>query len=343
MARLSRRNRLLVLVAAVLLLSGLATAATLHAAGRAAEKDRAQAGGPPVRSGTVTLDAPGRSVFRNMAWGPHRDEITSVSTADLGGPRTASGIRCLRFHTAAGTGICLQAVHGRLRDTYRAAVLDSHLRELRHYDLAGVPTRARVSPDGRSVAWTVFVSGDSYAGTAFSTRTSVLDTRTWTLDRDLEAYRFFLDDRLHRASDLNVWGVTFADANRFYATVATGGKTYLVGGDREARTLHALHTNVECPSLSPDGTRIAYKKRVQGASSDAPWRLYVLDLRTLRESATAERRNVDDQAVWRDGHTLVYSLPGDYGSDLWTVPADGSGKPALALKAALAPAFTGRS
>ncbi|WP_374231073.1 TolB family protein, partial [Streptomyces sp. UNOC14_S4] len=336
-----RMPRLLALLAAVLVLGGVAVGATLHAADRAAEKDHARPGDPRVRPGSVVLGAPGRSVFRNMAWGPHRDEISAVPADDPAGPRTSSGVRCLRFHAASGTGICLQAVHGRLRDSYRAVVLDAHLRELRHYDLAGVPTRARVSPSGRSVAWTVFVSGDSYAGTAFSTRTSVLDTRTWSLDRDLEDYRLLLDDRPHRTADLNVWGVTFADDTHFYATAATGGRTYLVRGDRTDRTLRTLHTNVECPSLSPDGTHIAYKKRVEGASSDAPWRLYVLDLRTLRESATAERRNVDDQAVWRDGHTLVYSLPGDYGSDLWTVPADGSGAPSLLMTAALAPAFTG--
>ncbi|MGW1074169.1 TolB family protein [Streptomyces sp. NPDC002537] len=337
---MNRKSRILALLAAVLILGGVAVGATLHAAGRAAEKDRVRPGDPRVRPGRVVLNAPGQSVFRNMAWGPHRDEISTTPAGDPTGPRTSSGVRCLRFHTAAGTGICLQAVHGKLRDSYRAVVLDSHLRELRHYDLAGVPTRARVSPSGRSVAWTVFVSGDSYAGTSFSTRTSVLDTRTGSLDRNLEEYRLFLDGHPHRAADLNVWGVTFADDTHFYATVATGGRTHLVRGDRTDRTLRALHTNVECPSLSPDGTRIAYKKRVDGVSSDAPWRLYVLDLRTLRESATAEQRNVDDQAVWRDGHTLVYSLPGDYGSDLWAVPADGSGTPTRLMTAALAPAFT---
>ncbi|MFF4734361.1 TolB-like translocation protein [Streptomyces sp. NPDC001262] len=340
---MNRTKRLVILFAAVLLLGGVAIGATLHAAGRAAEKDRTQAGGPPVHTGQVGLDTPGREVFRNMAWGPHRDEIVSVPADRPDGPRTASGVKCLRFHTASGTGICLQAVHGKLRDAYRAVVLDARLHELHHYDLAGIPTRARVAPDGRAVAWTVFVSGDSYAGTAFSTRTSVLDLRTGTLDRNLEDYRILVDDRPHKAPDLNVWGVTFADDDRFYATVATGGRTYLVSGDRRTRTLRTLHTNVECPSLSPDGTRVAYKKRVQGASSDAPWRLYVLDLRTMHETATAEQRNVDDQAVWQDDHTLLYSLPGNYGSDLWTVPADGSGRSRRALPAALAPAFTGRA
>ncbi|WP_329181158.1 TolB-like translocation protein [Streptomyces decoyicus] len=336
---MSRTARLLVLLATVLVLGGVAVGATLHAAGRAAQKDRAQAGGPDVAPGTVRLDDPRHTLFRNMAWGPHRDEITAVPAGRLSGPRTASGVRCLRFHEDAGTGICLRAVHGKLRDTYRAVVLDKRLHELRRYDVAGTPTRARVSPGGHTVAWTVFVSGDSYAGTAFSTRTSLVDTRTWRLDANLETYALTVDGHPVHAVDINIWGVTFADDNRFYATAATGGKTYLVRGDRTARTLTALHTNVECPSLSPDGTRIAYKKRVNGADPDAPWRLYVLDLRTLHETATGEHRNVDDQAVWRDDRTLVYSLPGDFGSDLWTVPADGTGRPQRLVTAALAPAF----
>ncbi|WP_329399914.1 TolB-like translocation protein [Streptomyces lydicus] len=336
---MNRTSRLVVLLVTVVVLGAVAVGATLHAAGRAARKDRAQAGGPAVTPGAVRLDDPHHAFFRNMAWGPHRDEITAVPAGRLSGPRTASGVRCLRFHAAAGTGICLEAVHGELRDSYRAVVLDRRLHALRRYDLAGTPTRARVSPSGRTVAWTVFVSGDSYAGTAFSTRTSVLDTRSWHLDANLETYALTVDGHRVHTADINVWGVTFADDTHFYATAATGGTTYLVRGDRTARTLRALHSNVECPSLSPDGTRIAYKKRVRGADPDAPWRLYVLDLRSLRETATGEHRNIDDQAVWRDGHTLVYSLPGDFGSDLWTVPADGTGAPHLLVSAALAPAF----
>ncbi len=107
------------------------------------------------------------------------------------------------------------------------------------------------------------------------------------------------------------------------------------------RTATTLTANVECPSLSPDGTRIAFKKRVPGRSADAPWQLYVLDLATLREHPVAETRNVDDQVVWSDDDTLVYSLPGDYGSDLYTVPADGTGTPRLLTASALAPAWLG--
>ncbi len=343
---MSARTRLVILLATVAVLAAVAVGSVLHAADRAARRDRPQAGGPRVTSGQVALTAAGsarqpRLVFRNMAWGPHRDELASVPSADPSGPRTASTVHCLRFYSAAGTGICLQAVHGAVSDTYQAVVLDSSLREQRRYPLDGIPTRARVSPSGHLVAWTVFVSGDSYGVGQFSTHTSILDTRTGTLQSTLEDYQVVKDGHAYRNADVNFWGVTFADDSRFYATLATGGKTYLVQGDVTAHTLTTLRENVECPSLSPDGTRLAFKKRVPGLSVDAPWRLYVIDLRTMGEMPLAENRSVDDQAVWLDDRTLAYALPGDFGTDMWTVPADGTGSPRQLIEAAMAPVVVG--
>ncbi|MFF4013839.1 TolB family protein [Streptomyces sp. NPDC001843] len=336
------RNRILVLLAALLALAGVATASVLHASARADRRDRTQAGGPKVTSGAVTLTRPGRMVFRNMAWGPHRDELSTVPASDPSGPRTASGVKCLRFYAASGTGVCLQAVHGAVSDTYRAVILDARLKVTAHYDVPGIPSRARVSPTGHFAAWTAFVGGDSYAGTNFSTRAAIVDTRTGKLIPTLESFRILKDGHAYRAADVNFWGVTFASDDRtFYATLATKGKTYLVRGDLKARTVTTLHTNVECPSLSPDGTRIAYKKRVPGLSKDAPWRLYVLNLRTMRETPLAETRSVDDQAVWKDTHTVVYALPGDYGADLYEMPADGTGEPRRISTSAVSPAYVG--
>ncbi|WP_329140689.1 TolB-like translocation protein [Streptomyces sp. NBC_01476] len=339
---MSIRGKLLVLLACVLVLSCVAGAAVWRAADRADRRNQVQAGGPAVHAGAVSLaaGAPREIVFRSMAWGPHRDELTSVPAADPNGPRTASGVKCLRFFAAGGTGICLQAERGPVTDTYRALVLDSRLRVTRRVDLAGIPTRARVSPSGRMVAWTVFVGGDSYAGTDFSTRASILDTTTGALQPTLEDYTVTRGGKVIRAADFNFWGVTFADDDHFYATLGTAGHTYLVRGTVSTRSAVTLRTNVECPSLSPDGTRIAFKKRVPGLPAEAPWRLYVLDLATLRDHPTAETRNVDDQAVWSDDHTLVYSLPGDYGSDLYEVSATGSAAPpTLLTPSALSPAY----
>lgn len=334
------RTRILILLSAVVALAAVGVASVLHASARADRRDQTQAGGPKVTPGTVSLTGHGRMVFRNMAWGPHRDELTTVPASDPSGPRTASGVKCLRFYAASGTGVCLQAVHGPVSDTYRALILDDRLRTRDHYDVPGIPSRARVSPTGHFAAWTAFVGGDSYAGTNFSTRTAIVDTRTGELIPSLEAFRIVKDGHSYRAADTNFWGVTFAaDDRTFYATLATRGSTHLVRGDLRTRTVTTLHANVECPSLSPDGTRVAYKKRVKGLSKDAPWRLYVLDLHTMRETPLAEPRSVDDQAVWKDTRTIVYALPGDYGADLYQVPADGSGQPRRISEAAVSPAY----
>ena len=91
-----------------------------------------------------------------------------------------------------------------------------------------------------------------------------------------------------------------------------------------------IHENVECPSLSPDGTRIGFKKLV---GSPALWRFHVLDLRTGRETALAEVHPVDDQLEWLDNKTLLYGS----NEGVWAVPADGSGAPRQYLAEADSP------
>ncbi|CAL9659407.1 hypothetical protein SUDANB145_06917 [Streptomyces sp. enrichment culture] len=336
----SMRRRLSVLVAAVLVLAGTATGMVLRAADRADRADQPRSGDPAVRAGTVALGQKDRLVFVNQTAGPHRAAVASVPSAAPGGERTASDLECVRFYAAAGTGVCLQSDPGVLKQSNRALLLDSRLRTRRTFALAGTPSRARVSPSGRFAAWTVFVSGESYASTFFSTRTSILDTRTGRLIPSLETFAITLDGKAYRAADVNFWGVTFAaDDDTFYATLNTAGKTYLVRGSVSGQSVTTLTENVECPSLSPDGTRVAFKKRV--LSRTDLWREYVLDLRTLHETPLAERHSVDDQATWLDDETLAYALPADGevgGSDLWSVPADGTGSPRRLITGASSPA-----
>ncbi|MFJ3905526.1 TolB family protein [Streptomyces sp. NPDC090025] len=333
-------RRLLILAVGVLLLGGVGAWSVLSAADRADEENRPRPGGPAFAAGAVDLDRPGRLVFRNTAAGPQRDRLVSVpAKGATGAVRTASDVSCVRFHAAAGTGVCLQETKVLGRPAYRAQILDAELRTLKSYPLAGIPSRARVSPSGRLAAWTVFVKGESYGSAFFSTRTAILDTRDWKLAANLEEFAITLDGRSYRNQDVNFWGVTFApDDDTFYATLATGEQTYLVRGSVRARSVTTLARNVECPSLSPDGTRVAYKKRVLGRT--ALWREHVMDLRTLKSTPLTERRSVDDQAVWLDDRTLAYALPADtrpHSEDVWTVPADGTGAPALLLQDAQAP------
>jgi WD40-like Beta Propeller Repeat len=240
-------------------------------------------------------------------------------------------LTCQRVYYAGGRGICMGVAPSGVE--YTAAIFDSQLQVLQTIPLTGLPSRARVSADGKLGAMTLFVGGDSYveSATAFSTRTSIIEMATGKTVASLEQFDVTKGGKPFDAVDFNFWGVTFAaDPNRFYATLATGKHHYLVEGDLAARSLRVLRDGVECPSLSPDGKQIAFKSRVGKGDN---WRLHVLDLATLADHSTAETRSVDDQAEWLDDGTLVYSD----GENVYTVPADGSGEEQLLVPDAASP------
>lgn len=246
-------------------------------------------------------------------------------------------LRCERVHFAKGSGICLTAERGVIT-TFSAQTFGSDFRVRQTLPLRGVPSRTRVSPDGRRGAITVFVSGDSYNATSFSTRTTLLDTATGHAIADLEEFTVTRTGTRFRAIDFNFWGVTFAqDGNRFFATLRSGGTNYLIEGDVDARTARVLREGVECPSLSPDNTRIVFKKRI----SPSMWRLHVLDVATLIDTPLAETRSVDDQAEWLDDEWIAYILPnsavGIGSSDVWTLSVKTQEPPRILVRRAYSP------
>jgi hypothetical protein len=241
-----------------------------------------------------------------------------------------SDLACERVYFTAGRGLCLAVAPSGVE--YEATIFDSSLRPVKRLGLTGLPSRARVSPDGRYGAMTVFVAGHAYlSGGGFSTTTTLVDMRSGKELGQLEQFQVTKDGQPIDALDFNFWGVTFAaDPNRFYATLHTGDHYYLLEGDVRERTMRVLRDGVECPSLSPDGTRIAFKSRIGDGNR---WRLEVLDLATLSAHRLAEQRSIDDQAEWLDDDTLAYS----YGYDTYTVPADGGGSPRLLVRDASSP------
>ena len=91
---------------------------------------------------------------------------------------------------------------------------------------------------------------------------------------------------------------------------APAGRPTWSGATSATRTLTAVTENAECPSLSPDGTRVAFKVDARPGrraalgtrrcSTSPPGKRTVLDRRT---------RSVDDQVEWLDDDTLLYGLP----------------------------------
>ena len=279
-------------------------------------------------------------VFRSTALGNDYGRVAVVPLAAPAGPRAFTPAACERVYATAEDAICLSAERG-IVTRYRAQLLAADWSPARDLPLTGLPSRARLSRDGSLAATTTFVFGDSYANPGqFSTRTVVTRTDGEVVG-DIEKFALTVEGRTVKAADKNLWGVTFADDDRFYATAASGGKTWLVEGSLSRRTVKALRRDVECPSLSPDRTRVAFKKH--GDLPPGRWRLAVHDLRTGVETVSSEQRSVDDQVEWLDDSTLIYGLPrtdtnGAATSDVWRVPADGSGPPRVLVPDAWSPA-----
>jgi hypothetical protein len=276
-------------------------------------------------------------VFRSTALGASYGHIAIVPLARPDAAPVLTDLSCDRVYATGSGGVCLVADRG-VTTTYRTLLLDASLATVATLPVPGLPSRARSSPDGHWVVTTTFVSGHSYTDTTFSTATIVYDTTTRRSIGNLESFAFVRDGRAYRSVDINVWGVTFAaDQRHFYATVKTRGMTHLAAGDLAERRIELLNIRAECPSLSPDGTRIAYKL----ATGPITWRLHVLDLRTRADVAVAETRSVDDQVEWLDGGHVSYGLPrpGSAQTDVWSVPADGSGTPTRLIADAWSPAI----
>lgn len=302
---------------------------------------RSGAGGPVVADQAAAALVPPVGptlLFTNLTAGSNqRNRAALVPLESPEGPRGMTRLACQRIHFAAGRGLCLGEGGGTaaLDDVIatHAYVFGADFQIRHDVPIGGFPSRVRVSPDGRYAATTVFVTGHSYADAGFSTESTLIDLESGAKLGNLEQFAVLRDGKRFRAVDFNYWGVTFApEGDRFYATLATGARTYLVEGSVSGRQLRTLRENVECPSLSPDGHRLAFKKRVGGWPGPV-WRFHVLDLATMTETPLAELRSIDDQIEWLDNRQVLYGEA----STVWVAAADGTGQPRKFLSQASSP------
>ena len=280
-------------------------------------------------------------------YSPTGDQYRRVAVAalDAADRQLLTPLQCQRLYARADGGLCLGNNYvGGVTSSYNAYTFDRTFQPRFTFQQAGIPSRVRLSPSGQFGSMTLFIAGHSYADGAFSTATTLVDTRSGETLANLEQYTVVQDDRQLSAPDFNFWGVTFAsDDKRFYATLGSGGKTYLVQGDLAARRLTVLREGVECPSLSPDGTRLAFKQLVGGGPART-WRPAILDLSTLQDTPLpGETHNIDDQIEWVDNNHVLYALPDEgppatIATNVWLAAVDGSEAPKMFLKFASSPA-----
>lgn len=332
---------------ALIVICVLAVGGAVAYVGYARSSAQAQVSLAQVVSRSTDLDtmlAQDHVVFRSTALDETYGRLSVVTLADPAGPRAPLASICERVYATASAGVCLTADRG-IVTNYGVTMLDARLAPVGSSDLAGPPSRVRMSADGSMVATTVFVSGHSYSAPSFSTQTVIRHAGADVIGT-LEDFATTVDGRQLTEVDRNYWGVTFVDDDTFYATAAssTAGKTWLVRGSVSGRSMTSIRSDAECPSISPDHTRIAYKTR-QGNPAPGQWHLAVLDLSTGAQTMLAESRSVDDQVEWLDERTLLYALPGadsEASSDLWRVPADGGGEPSVFIPLAMSPAVVRR-
>lgn len=290
-----------------------------------------------------TIEKRPHIVFRNTETGSKYGLVSMVGLDDPAGPRAFTTVVCDRVYATADDASCLRTRRG-IATTFQAQLLDRKWRASSTWALPGIPSRTRLSADGSLVATTTFVSGHSYMQTGFSTSTEIKKVGGSSYG-NLESFALLIDGHKVKASDRNIWGVTFGvDNDTFYATAESGGTTYLVKGDLAGRTLTSIRTTAECPSLSPDGSRIAYKKAVGG--SPQHWSIAVLDMSTGVETILrGESRSVDDQVEWLDDDSLLYGLPrsGEAGvSDVWNIRISPTAKPVRFIADAWSPSVVRR-
>lgn len=308
-------------------------------ASRNHQKDVASHASPVAQMSLAAVQSQPRIVFINEALGSYYGMVAMAPLSTPDGPRAMTSTSCDRVYATPANVLCLSSHRG-LATTYAAHVLDNSFQATQQLPLTGIPSRARLSRDGKFAATTSFTNGDSYAGTSFSTRTVITPVGGTTLG-SLENFTLIHNGESIKPVDRNYWGVTFAaDDDTFYATVEWSKHTWLVRGSISQQRVVTLHEDAECPSLSPDGKHIVYKQR--GNLPPGKWRLVSYDVASGRVTPLAETRSVDDQVEWLDNNTVIYGLSrtGSQAaiSDVWAVPADGSGTPKLLIPQAWSPA-----
>lgn len=231
--------------------------------------------------------------------------------------RAETPLKCMRIHSASsGELACMtQIVPQGLPNAGKLSppmvyIYSADLRILYAHPATGnTPSRVQMSADGSMVGFTSFTSGTSYAdgaGVNFMTSTRVGPADKPDQTSNLKDWRLLQDGKVLRSPNVQYWGVSFLpqNSNFFYVTVYINDARHIARGDVRQRELVIIFTGAECPSVSPDGTRIAVKRQISRTS----WRPAVITLDTLAVTEFDVKDFVDDQIVWFNNGVLMFQV-----------------------------------
>jgi hypothetical protein len=317
---------------------GIATTSLVIAVGGAfvmvsrAETD----GGQSYRIATALKPLPTPFImFRTLA--PPRAHgriaMAALASSDV---RHLTSLRCARVAYAGGRGLCLvEEAEGMVVD-HVAEIFDRSFRRVGRLALAGVPTRVRVSPDGRIGAITTYAEEESPAGERLAIESVLIDLNASQVLADLRDFRLDVSDAQTVVGPLDFASVSFdRDPDRFFATLSTPTERWVIVGSLRERRLRLLKADFATEALSPDGNRLVVKQRVGDRGF---WQLGVLDLSTLiAHTVNQNGRSVDDQVEWLDNDHLVYHDANDQGTGVWVAATDGLSEPHLLIPDAFSP------
>src|SRR5687767_8044582 len=104
----------------------------------------------------------------------HGDQVKLKGLDPLSPQRLPTPLTCERLYYAAGNGICLMNVSAGLEHQVSVILFGSDFKPRHQFTTEGILSRARVSPDGKYAAFTVFIGSHSYADSDLSTATFLL-------------------------------------------------------------------------------------------------------------------------------------------------------------------------
>lgn len=278
---------------------------------------------------TAAVPAPPFVMFRTLAPARAHGRL-AMTTGISAGLRAMVPLECLRVAFAGGRGLCMHDEASATSVVRAVTIFDSRFVRHQRLALAGIPIRARVSPDGRLGAITTYGEEESPEGERLATESFFVDLSSGAVLADLREFTLVGPGGAAVTGPIDIASPAFMrDSNGFFAAVSAPAGRFVVRGSVSARRLEVIAEGLWSEGLSPDETRLVAKRN---DGEHGRWHLVVLDLATLTTTPLDQgARAVDDQVDWLDDRRVIFHDVSAEGTGIWAVPADGSGPPELLL------------